>query len=101
MRYRSRIAAAILLGVMAVGCGYGEVSPQTYELAKAIYNVCNRQQTEKLPVVAGLIDSSLEEGKITEQEAGWLRDLIQQAEQGDWETATQKSRRMMEDQVKY
>ena len=82
------------------GCGYGTVSPETYEIAKAIYGVCNRQQTEKLPQVTALIESSLTEQKITPQEAEWLHDLVRLAENGHWESAASKARQMLADQNK-
>ncbi len=87
--------------ILAVsGCGYGTVSPETYELAKAIYGVCNRQQTEKLPQVRELIETSLEKQEITEKEAQWLKDIVKQAEAGQWETAAAKARRIVSDQTK-
>lgn len=96
-----RITIALVCLLMLAGCGYGEVSPQTYELAKAIHNVSSRQQAEKLPQVNELIVSSLKEGQISEQEAEWLRTIVAHANEGDWEEAAKQSRRIMEDQVQY
>lgn len=97
----SRPTIVLLCLLMLTGCGYGEVSPQTYKLAKAIHNVSSRQQAEKLPQVNELIASSLKEGQISEQEAEWLRTIVAHADEGDWEEAAKQSRRIMEDQVQY
>lgn len=81
------------------GCGYPEVSPKTYEISKALYSVCNQKSEQRLEVVQKLIQSSLEQNEINASEAQWLNGIIAQAQEGNWGSAMQESRRMMEDQA--
>jgi uncharacterized lipoprotein YmbA len=92
--------AGLLLGtVLLTGCGYPEVSPQTYAIAKALYSVCNQKNPERLKTVQELIQKSLEKEEISAREADWLKAIIAQAEAGEWETALLETRQMMEDQT--
>ena len=101
--YVSRLSAvspllACLLFV--VGCGgYGEVSPTAYEYAKALYSLANRQAADRLDEVELQIDTALEAGEITDYEAGWLRDILEDARNEDWNAAQKAARRIMDDQV--
>lgn len=80
-------------------CGYPEVSPKTYEISKALYSICNQKSKERLETVTKLIQSSLESQEITESEANWLNEIVAQAHEGEWESATLEARQLMEDQV--
>ncbi len=93
---------ALLLAVsLCLGCGgYPEISPAAYQYAKALYSVANRQRSEKLDAVSHQISESQRDGKITEREAEWLRRIIDDARQGEWQTAQQVARQMMDDQVR-
>lgn len=83
-----------------VGCGgYGEVSPVAYDYSMALYSLANRQDSDKLPAVAEQIDASHTAGDLTDREHGWLRDILADAEAGDWQSASAAARRMMQDQV--
>lgn len=81
------------------GCGYGKVSPKTYEFAKALHTTCSRQSPEHLEKAADMIKESHKKGEISDKEAGWLNDIIADARAGNWKTATSQARRMMKDQV--
>ena len=96
---RSRLVSILLVTFLLSGCWYGKVSPRTYEIAKALYSVCNQKKTEKLEQVTELIASSLEENKISQREAKWLHQIIEQATKENWDTAMQESRQIMEDQT--
>ena len=38
----------LLLGLLVMtGCGYGDVSPATYEIAKSLYNISNRKLSDQ------------------------------------------------------
>jgi hypothetical protein len=50
--------------------------------------------------VSHQISESQREGKITEREAEWLRRIIEDARRGEWQTAQQVARQMMDDQVR-
>ncbi|MCA8995882.1 MAG: hypothetical protein KDA80_02825 [Planctomycetaceae bacterium] len=89
----------LLLLVFLFGCGYGEVNGHTYECAKAIYSICNRQDSERLAQIAQLVETLRAKEKLSRREAGWLTDIIRDAEQGNWETAARESRQLMVDQI--
>lgn len=101
MKYRWTLPlAGLLLGtVLLAGCGYPEVSPQTYAIAKALYSVCNQKSQERLETVQELIQKSLEQEEISVREADWLGEIIKQARQGEWEAALLETRQIMEDQT--
>ena len=87
--------------VVCIGCSdYRGISPTAYQYAKALYSVTNRQRTEKLPAVSGQIADAQQRGEITSQEAEWLKAIIDDADQGDWQTAQAETRKMMTDQVR-
>ena len=93
------LAAAAL--VVAGGCGsYGEFSPTAYEYAKALYSISNRQAHEALDPVSEQISQAREQGELSEKEARWLVDVIDDARDGDWKGAAEAARKMMEDQVR-
>ena len=93
-------AGVALLLATFTGCGYGEVSPTAYEYAKALYSVSNRQSVEKIAAVRAKIDASLDAGDLAPHEADWLTEVCDDCEAGRWEKATERARRMMEDQVR-
>ena len=85
---------------LCIGCSdYQGISPTAYQYAKALYSVTNRQRTEKLERVSDLITESQQQGEITSQEAAWLEGIIDDAREGEWQTAQREARRMMDDQV--
>jgi hypothetical protein len=81
--------------------GYGEVSDKAYEIATALYSVCNRQDTAKLQEIENLLASAQSDSSLSHVETGILQEILQTARAGDWESATSKSRALLEDQVKY
>jgi len=93
------IAVGLLVTLPFVGCGYGEVTPRGYDYAKALYSICNRQDSSRLEQFVGLIESDLQEGKISQQEADWFRDIADRASAGDWQSANVSARELLEDQV--
>ena len=89
-----------LLLIALAGCSdYQGISPTAYQYAKALYNVTNRKRSEKLDEVNNLITSSKREGTITPKEADWLLEIVDDAREGNWETAQKTARQMMRDQV--
>ena len=74
------IVVLLMLVVGARGCGhYGEVNSTTYEYGKALYSVCNRRDAERLEKVAAMIDSAMENGKISKTEARSLQGIVNEA----------------------
>jgi hypothetical protein len=94
------MACLLTLALSLLGCGYGEVSPATYQYAKALYSICNRRAEKQLVPASEQIEAARSRDELPEQEAKWLRQIIDDAAGGDWEAATKSARRMMEDQVK-
>jgi len=87
--------------LFTAGCGgYPEVSPLTYEYSKAIYSITNQKDISRLEEVQTRIEASLSEGKISEEEAELLTDILATAESGNWKDANQSARRLMTDQAK-
>ena len=81
------------------GCGYPEVSPTTYEYAKALVSITNRRASEQLEPLQAQIAESLAQGDVTDQEAEWLTAIINDASAGNWADASTAARRIMEDQI--
>ena len=80
--------------------GYGEVSPRTYQISKAIYSACLKKSHDHLAKVEELLNES-DEASLPTNEAIWLDQIIKIARSGNWDSAAKKAKRMMEDQVKY
>ena len=99
----SSITPVLLLLItpfLFVGCSkYGEVSPRTYEISSALYSVCNRKDTTRLDKVQELIESSVSSGDISASEQQWLTEIVESGRSGDWESAAQEARTIMEEQV--
>ena len=96
----ARMTSVCALGLFVSGCGYGEVSPKAYEIAKALWSICERKDAERLDKVSELIAESEKAGEVTAEEAGWLRDIVEDGRDGDWDDAVEAAREMMSDQVK-
>lgn len=99
-----RIALLVCLPGLAIstaGCGYPEVSPRAYEIAKALYAITNRRQTDKLDVVTNLVEESRGDGTISDAEAGWLMEIVEEGRAGEWKSANERSRALMEDQIEW
>ena len=85
--------------ILISGCGYPEVSPQTYDLANALYTACNLKNDEQLSKVKQLIEESLSEEQLTKREAAWLLEIVKNATAGNWEEAASEARQLIKDQV--
>ena len=89
-----------VLLVLAAGCGgYGEISPHSYEYAKALYSICNRQDESRLDPFSEQLLAAADAGELPVHEAEWMEDIADLARDGQWEDAARKSRRMLMDQV--
>lgn len=94
------MAAAMVLGLSVAGCGYGKISPTTYEFAKALYAVTNRQGSAQLVVVDQQIRTATAQGQISAQESDWLLAIVAQAQSGNWQRANRAARTMLQDQIR-
>lgn len=102
MKHFARVSLSFLtLGclLLNIGCGYPEVSPQTYQLSKALYTACNCRNEEHLDKACEALETAAESEEITEKEAKWLMAIVDQAREGEWELAATEARSILEDQV--
>ncbi len=96
---RRNVITLVLCTIFCVGCGYGEVSPKTYDIATSLYNISNRKLADRVDAVREQIDLARENDEISSSEAKWLEAIAQHAEDQNWKRAMKASRRMMDDQV--
>ena len=93
------VTAAVLCCAMT-GCQqYGDVSPRAYEVAKALYSVCNRQDAPGLAAVEAVISTGVAASELTASEEEWLLAIVEKARAGEWTYAMQDARVMMSEQV--
>lgn len=81
--------------------GYGKVSRESYDMATAIYGACLAKSEPRVEKVEQLIlasDGSAND-PMTKQERQWLIGIIQKAKNGNWDSAANSARRIMEDQI--
>jgi len=94
--WTSLLAAVVTIA----GCSYGEVTPVTYEYAKALYSITNRKDATRLDQVHSQVETALAQQELSEREARWLHQIVEDAAAGRWEKANRAARQMMEDQLK-
>ncbi len=95
----SVLTLVLVGGYLWMNRGYGEVTPKTYQFSKAIYSACLKKSDEHLAKVRTLLLAS-DKFSIPTHERVWLEQITDLAQRGNWESAANKARRMMEDQVK-
>lgn len=88
---------AVVLMALA-GCGYPEVTPVTYEIAKALHTLVNQRDAANLEKARNFVDEAHAAGRITAAEHGYLTGFLISAESGDWDSAEQGIRRLLTDQ---
>lgn len=88
--------------ISLVGCGDAPaMSPQSYEIATALYTACRKADSKKLVRIKELTDTALEKGEISEKEADMLTSIVAMAEaEGEWKEAARLARELMESQVR-
>lgn len=97
--FRATVSGLLFMLLQLPGCGYPEVSPKTYEIAKALYSVSNLKREEALEKIEALISESLQTGELSDREADFLTEIVAHCRAGDWETAQSECRKLMEDQI--
>ncbi len=108
MKERRHIVLGSVLAILVIlvasfwlmNRGYGDVSPRTYEFSGALYSACLKKNEEQVAIVAEMLKET-DDKIVSRKERKWLRDIISTAENGNWQTAASRARRMMEDQVDY
>ena len=99
MSRRQTAAVLLTLLTLLLGCGYGKVSPTTYEFAKALVSVTSRRASDRLPELETRIGEAAAAGELTETEAVWLMAIVNDAQQEKWAAASAAARQIMDDQV--
>lgn len=101
------ILAVILVAAASIflisNQGYGKVSRESYDMATAIYGACLAKSEIRLQKIEQLIhiNNRTAPDPMTDRERKWLKSIIQKAKNGNWESAANSARRMMEDQIEY
>lgn len=91
---RAFIVAATLLAT--VGCAdHPPLERPSYDLAKALYAVCNRQSTEHLAKFDEVLTEAIAAGKVGPQEEAALRQIAQEAAAGEWYDAQEMARELI------
>lgn len=67
----------------------------SYDLAKALYAVCNRQSAEQLAKFEEVLAESIAAGKVGPQEEGALREIAEVAAAGEWYDAQEMARELI------
>ena len=92
--------SALLLALLVAGCSRGPVlSPEAYELAKAVDTLFNLREEPQLAKAREIIAGKRAAGTISEREQQLLTDLIEVAAGGNWDGAAQQCRRLLLDQT--
>lgn len=98
------LAAGFLIFVLIVAFawmsrGYGEISEQGYAIGKALFSACNRRDEESVDKISQLVEQSLDDGSLSENEANWLANIVSLAKQQQWDRAQSEVRELLEDQI--
>jgi hypothetical protein len=100
--HRFKVWQAFALGLFllaATGCGsHPPLKRPSYDLAKALYAVCNRQSTEGLQKFETVLTESIAEGKVGPNEESALRAIAEIAAAGDWQAAREEARELIASQ---
>jgi hypothetical protein len=101
MRRFSVITRAVALGIVVAVSGCADHPPlerPSYDLAKALYAVCNRQSTEHLAKFESVLAESVAAGKVGVEEEVALRSIAAEASNGDWREAQEMARDLIASQ---
>lgn len=99
---RSNVSQAALIGVMlagVIGCAdHPPLERPSYDLAKALYAVCNRQSTEHLAKFDEVLTKAIAAGEVGPQEESALREIARVAAAGEWYDAQEMARALIASQ---
>lgn len=85
--------------ICCAGCGYPKIGEKAYEISKALYSTCNLKREKDLDKVSEVIEQAFSASELSESESEWLMAIVEQARSGEWESAEQEVRSIMEDQT--
>lgn len=91
---------SMIVLVIRLTSGYGEISSQSYRYARSLYTVCNQKDTQQLENVVGMIQADHKSQKLTDRDFKYLMRLAQMAKGGNWTDAQKAILALLEAQVK-
>lgn len=77
-----------------------ELSSDTYEIAVALYRVCNQRDEQGLHLVHQKLTELSATANPDDADIAHLQGIINEAESGDWASATKQTRMALEDQTR-
>ena len=95
------VVLTFLLAVLGIGYFWPskiELNEHEYEIAIALYRVCNQKSEEGLAKIEELI--AQDKGEDEYEKDSSLMPIIAWARSGDWEIALVSCREILDDQVK-
>ena len=99
---RSNVFCIVMIGAMivgAIGCAdHPPLERPSYDLAKALYAVCNRQSPEHLAKFDEVLAEAIAAGKVGPQEESALRKIAEVAAAGEWYDAQEMTRALIASQ---
>ena len=76
-----------------------EMSRDTYDVAIALYRVCNQQDSEGLRKIQNKLDELRSVTDSDDPAVAHLQSIVDQAREGGWSAAMRQTRSALEDQV--
>jgi hypothetical protein len=96
----SIVAVCSLAFVFVAGCGSNPtLSQPAYQQAMALFNAVSRKDQAALSKLRDLITQASSDAEISTAEANLLLAVIENAQQGNWDSATARMRKLMERQA--
>jgi len=77
-----------------------ELSHDSYDLAIALYRVCNQQDDEGLRQIQGNLDDLRSTVASSDASIAHLQRIVDDAQRGEWKTAMRDTRDVLEDQAR-
>jgi hypothetical protein len=95
------LAAVVLLAVLGWFSWPSKVklSPDTYEIAIALYRVCNQQDMEGLQQIQSQLSQRSNPTDADNLAINYLQCIVEEARAGNWKTAMRQTRDTLEDQT--
>jgi hypothetical protein len=94
------VAFCSLALALVAGCGSNPtLSQPAYQQAMALFNAVSRKDEAALSRLRDLITQARVDSKISTAEANLLLAVIENAQRGNWDSATARMRKLMERQA--
>lgn len=103
MKYSTSLMGAILVLSLVLGTGCGSnptLSQPGYKQALAVFNAVSRKDEVAISKLHDIITKSKSDSEVPASEADILLAVIENAKQGNWESATARMRKLLEKQAK-